>query len=276
MFKIICRIVLMLCWIVQNVMGKCSQRAARYRSWLRHCATSRKVAGSIPYCVIGIFHWHYLNGRTNALGSTQPLTEMGTRNTSWKERGGGVKAAGAEGWQPYHLYVPIVLKSAILNLLEPVKSIQACNWITLPLRAVLMAVVTGWWASSIHFFLSPNGLSRRAGKLICDGKELSCCELRTWFITPAVNSNMVYTQGVMYTVRYSALQPLVGGEVYCGGFKKCLVYELLMWPITRDYIQFGTQVCGRRNWGNCRGSVVPAVSGTVVYSASLKLDNVAT
>jgi hypothetical protein len=30
----------------------------RWRSWLRHCTTSRKVAGSIPYGVIGIFHWH--------------------------------------------------------------------------------------------------------------------------------------------------------------------------------------------------------------------------
>ena len=26
------------------------------RGWLRHCATSRKVAGSIPDGVIGIFH----------------------------------------------------------------------------------------------------------------------------------------------------------------------------------------------------------------------------
>ena len=26
------------------------------RSWLKYCATSRKVAGSIPDCVIGIFH----------------------------------------------------------------------------------------------------------------------------------------------------------------------------------------------------------------------------
>jgi hypothetical protein len=27
----------------------------RWRSWLRHCATSRKVAGSIPDGVTGIF-----------------------------------------------------------------------------------------------------------------------------------------------------------------------------------------------------------------------------
>ena len=55
----------------------------RWRSWLRHCATSRKVAGSIPDCVIGIFHWHNPSGRTMDLGSTQPLTEMSTRNISW-------------------------------------------------------------------------------------------------------------------------------------------------------------------------------------------------
>jgi hypothetical protein len=71
---------------------------------------------------------------------------------------------------------------------------------------------------------------------------MSCCQLPTWIITPDVNSNVVYTQVVTYSVRYSALQPLVGGEVCCGGFKKCLVYELLMRHITRDFIQFGTQL----------------------------------
>jgi hypothetical protein len=62
----------------------------RWRSWLRHCATSRKVAGSISDSVIGIFHWHNPSGHTMAVGSTQPLTEMSTRNIS-----SGVKAAGA-------------------------------------------------------------------------------------------------------------------------------------------------------------------------------------
>jgi hypothetical protein len=47
--------------------------------WLRHWATNRKVVGSIPDGVIGIFH----SGHTMALGSTQPLTEMSTRNISW-------------------------------------------------------------------------------------------------------------------------------------------------------------------------------------------------
>ena len=53
--------------------------ATRWRSWLRHCATSRKVAGSIPDGVIGIFHWHNPSCRTMVLGSTQHLTEMSTR-----------------------------------------------------------------------------------------------------------------------------------------------------------------------------------------------------
>jgi hypothetical protein len=52
----------------------------QWRSCLRHCATSRMVAGSIPDGVIEIFHWHNPSGRTMALRSTQPLTEIGTRN----------------------------------------------------------------------------------------------------------------------------------------------------------------------------------------------------
>jgi hypothetical protein len=39
---------------------------------------------------VDFFHWHNPVGRTMALGSTQPLTEMSTRNISWE-----VKAAGA-------------------------------------------------------------------------------------------------------------------------------------------------------------------------------------
>ena len=100
----------------------------RWRSWLRHCAIRRKVAGLIPDDVIRIFHWHNPSGRIMALGSTQPLTEMSTRNFSW-----GVKAAGAYGWQPYHFHMPIVLKSGNLNLLEPSGPMQVCNGIALPL-----------------------------------------------------------------------------------------------------------------------------------------------
>jgi hypothetical protein len=37
-----------------------------------------------------------------ALESNQAPTEMSTSNISWR-----VKAAGAQGWRPYHLHVPI-------------------------------------------------------------------------------------------------------------------------------------------------------------------------
>ena len=58
--------------------------STRWRSWLRHCATSRKLAVSIPDSVTEIFQLHYPSGRTMALGLTQPLTEMSTRNIYWR------------------------------------------------------------------------------------------------------------------------------------------------------------------------------------------------
>ena len=48
-----------------------------------------KVVCSTPACVIRIFHLHNTSDRSMALLSTQPLTEMSTRNFR------GVKAAGA-------------------------------------------------------------------------------------------------------------------------------------------------------------------------------------
>ena len=95
-----------------------------WRSWLRHCVTSQMVADSISDGVNGIFHWHNPSGPTMALGLTQPLAEMSTRNISWR-----VKAAGVYGWQLYHLHVPTVLKSRSLNLLEPSGPVQACHGI---------------------------------------------------------------------------------------------------------------------------------------------------
>jgi hypothetical protein len=61
-----------------------------WRSWLRHCATSRKMVSSMHDGVTGIFHLHNPSGRTMALGLTLPLREMSTKNIFW-----GVKATGA-------------------------------------------------------------------------------------------------------------------------------------------------------------------------------------
>jgi hypothetical protein len=54
--------------------------------YLLHYATNRQAAGSIPEGVIAIFQWHNPSGRTKALESTQPLTEMSTRCISWEKR----------------------------------------------------------------------------------------------------------------------------------------------------------------------------------------------
>jgi hypothetical protein len=72
------------------ILGCVCEWGTPWRSYLRHCANSWKVAVSIADGTIGIFHWHNNSSRTTALVSTQPLTEMSTRNTYW-----GVKAAGA-------------------------------------------------------------------------------------------------------------------------------------------------------------------------------------
>ena len=46
--------------------------------------------GSIPDGVIGIFHKHNFSCRAMALGSTQPLTDLSTRYTSWWAKAAGV------------------------------------------------------------------------------------------------------------------------------------------------------------------------------------------
>jgi hypothetical protein len=63
-------------------------------------ALRHKPAASIPNGVFESFRWFKTSGRTTALVSTQPLTEMTTRKT-----------AGALGWQPCHILVPTVWKS---------------------------------------------------------------------------------------------------------------------------------------------------------------------
>jgi len=71
-----------------------------------------------------------------ALGSTQPVTEISTRNVFW-----WVKASGAQGWQPYHIHVLVLVKSGSLNCLEPSGPVQACTGIALPLPRVKVACV---------------------------------------------------------------------------------------------------------------------------------------
>jgi hypothetical protein len=61
---------------------------AWYSYGLRHYVTSRKVAGSSPDEVDFFFNWPNPFGSTMVLGSTQPLTEMSTKNLPGGVKGG--------------------------------------------------------------------------------------------------------------------------------------------------------------------------------------------
>jgi hypothetical protein len=65
--------------MIVSLIGKLSFVEIWGTQRLKHCATSRKDAGSIPYGVTGSFHWH---NPTVAPGLIQPLTEMSTSNIS--------------------------------------------------------------------------------------------------------------------------------------------------------------------------------------------------
>ena len=68
---------------IKSIVANNQIRGTRWSSWLMHCATSRKVASSIPDGVIEFFHWHNPSGRTSALRSIQTLTEISTRNINF-------------------------------------------------------------------------------------------------------------------------------------------------------------------------------------------------
>jgi len=112
--------------------------------WLRCCATNRKVAGSIQYGIIAIFHWHNTSDRTLALGSTQPLTEMNTSSISRRYRRPVCKA---DNLPPS---CAVVMKSGNLNFLEPSGPVQACNGTDLLLPLPFYCHRTHMWTKLLY------------------------------------------------------------------------------------------------------------------------------
>jgi hypothetical protein len=80
----------------------CKVNFTSQNSAYKNCATNRKVAGSIPDGVTVIFQWLNPSGRIVALGSTA------SNRNEYQGSFLGVKTAGASGWQPFHLHVPII------------------------------------------------------------------------------------------------------------------------------------------------------------------------
>jgi len=84
-------------------------------------------------------HWNFSgnhpSGCTMALGSTQPLTEMSTRYTSW---GKGGRCVRLTTLPPSCV---VVRKSGNLNFLEPSGPLQACNGSVLPLRQQMKCAI---------------------------------------------------------------------------------------------------------------------------------------
>jgi len=93
-------------------------KALRYKSAGR---------GFDSHGVIEIFQLHNPSGRSMALRSTQPLTEMSTMCVPWGKGGRCVKLTTLPP------SCAVVMKSGYLNFLEPSGPLQACNGTVLPL-----------------------------------------------------------------------------------------------------------------------------------------------
>jgi hypothetical protein len=104
-----------------------SYGGTRWRTWLRHYVTRRKVAGSILDEVIEFFNWPIPSSRTMALGSTQPLTEMSTRNLLGGE---GRPAHRADN---RHLWADCLENVGSLDVSQPYGPSRSVTRISLPL-----------------------------------------------------------------------------------------------------------------------------------------------
>jgi hypothetical protein len=113
----------------------------------------RKVAGSIPFGVIGIFHCLVTSGRTVALGSTSACDTL--EHQGYLLGGKGGQCVGLTTLPPS--YADCLRNYGSISLLEPSKPVQACNVIALRKdrlkvnRNGLVGAVTRVWVGRAGF-----------------------------------------------------------------------------------------------------------------------------
>jgi hypothetical protein len=132
-------------------------QGTQWHSWLRHCATSQKVAGSIPDGVTGIFHWQNTSGRTMTLE-----VDSASNRNEYQKYFLGVKAVAIYSWEPYHFYVLTVFKSVSLNLLGLSEPVQAGNVIALKWK---IAILNLWPLG--HVLFHPDLICWAAACTVC-------------------------------------------------------------------------------------------------------------
>jgi hypothetical protein len=90
----------------------------------------RKVAGSIPFGIIGIFHCLDTSGRPVSLGSTKSVTHLSNRDISWGGGGRGGRCVGLTTLPPS--CADCLRNNGNISLLEPSRAVQVSNGIALP------------------------------------------------------------------------------------------------------------------------------------------------
>ena len=105
-----------------------------WRSRLKHRATSRNVAGSIPDGVTGIFHWQSFRLQYG------PGVDSASNRNEYQEYLLGGKGGRCVGLTNLPLHVLIVLKCVSLNLPEPSGPVQGWTGIAL----LFFKQVVGW------------------------------------------------------------------------------------------------------------------------------------
>ena len=153
---------------------------------MRHCATSRKVAGSLPDGVTGIFHCHNPSG----LGLTQHLTEISTRNIFW-----------GLGWPVRRVTtVPPSCADCLANWKpQPPGTLRACPGIALPLLLLNYNKFSHVSCCKQPHFTSPSARSFTDSRNSSVGQKLTVAALSLPFLDTAQYSTGLISKEIQQT-----------------------------------------------------------------------------